>query len=125
MPESLPDRAAAGPRDDGTRDIRLPPLPGRPTPTAPPEWASYVPTAAPIPGGAPPPTFDEPTERLPSDPTPGRTQAFPPRPDVGPFRVSVTARRSRTGRPLWTLFFLIVAVLVASGVALVLFVTQR
>ncbi len=37
------------PHDDRTRDITLPPLPGRPLPALPPEWAGLEPAASPEP----------------------------------------------------------------------------
>ncbi|MCW2580730.1 MAG: hypothetical protein JWR82_2331 [Blastococcus sp.] len=41
--------------DDPTRDIRLPPVPGRPAPAVPPEWAGLVhpPEPSPAPGADP------------------------------------------------------------------------
>jgi hypothetical protein len=128
MPERSPERPPAAPRDDGTRDIRLPPLPDRPAPAVPPEWASYVPAGeSPPPTAGPPPQVDEPTDRLGSSPRPGRehTMAFTPPPPLQLLKVSVTPRRRRTSRILWTLFVLILAVIIASGVYLVVTVVQR
>jgi hypothetical protein len=163
MPERSPDRPHAAPRDEATRDIHLPPLPGRPVPAVPPEWASFVPAAdgsaadgsavdgpsgdgspldAPAAGAptadmpaagrdrdgqSPGRSFDASTDRLgsPSDPARRHTMAFTAPPSVQLLKVSVTPRRRRTTRVLWTLFFLILAVIVASGVYLVLTVTQR
>jgi hypothetical protein len=144
MPERSPDRPPpAAARDDGTRDIRLPPLPDREAPAVPPEWSSYLPTAgvpevdAPTPDGpapepeapsdAPRRSVDEPTDRLASSNERGRnnTLAFTPPPSVQLLKVSVTPTRRRTSRVLWTLFFLIVAVIVASGIYLVVTVVHR
>ena len=128
MPEPTPDRPPADPREGGTRDIRLPPLPGRLPPAVPPEWASYVPTARPeTERAAPPSRVDEPTDRLAaaSDPARQHTTAFRPPPPLQLLKVSVTPRRRRTSRVLWALFFLILAVIIAAGVALVVLVGQR
>jgi hypothetical protein len=116
------------PPDQATRDIRLPSLPGRPPPAVPPEWTSYVPADQPAADGvAPRRGGDEPTDRLasPSGPARKRTLSFRPPPAVQLLKVSVTPRRRRTGRVLWALFFLILAVIVASGVYLVITVAQR
>jgi hypothetical protein len=70
---------------------------------------------------------DEPTDRLGSSRSPSRehTLAFTPPPSVQLLKVSVTPRRRRTSRILWTLFVLILALIVASGVYLVVTVAQR
>jgi hypothetical protein len=68
---------------------------------------------------------DGPTERLGSPREPARdpTLSFTPPPQS--LEVSVPPRRRRTSRILWTLFVLILAVIVASGVYLVVTVAQR
>ncbi len=139
MPDPAPERPPIPP-DQATRDIRLPPLPGRPAPAVPQGWTPYVPAEGPVDqptdgpvegpaaGDRPPrPAADEPTDKLSSPPGPprDRTLSFQPAPSVQLLKVSVTPRRRRTGRFLWFLFFLIVAVLVACGVYLVLTVVQR
>ena len=57
---------------DPTRDIRLPPLPGRPNPELPPEWAGLraEPASAPpaAPAGSAHPLADQPTDQLGSPP---------------------------------------------------------
>ena len=124
MPDPSPERPPIPP-DQATRDIRLPPLPGRPAPAVPPGWTSYVPAERTAPADDTPqrPKGDGPTDKLPSpsDPARQRTLSFQPPPSVQLLKVSVTPRRRRTGRVLWALFFLIVAVLIASGVWLLLF----
>ena len=134
MSERSPDRPQSAPRADPTRDIRLPPMPDRPAPAVPEGWTSYVP---PTPAPAAPATADAPrqqqvdgpTDRLasPSDhPLRQGTRAFAPPPSVQLLKVSVTPRRRRTTtRVLWTLVFLTLAVIVACGVYLVVFVNQR
>ena len=52
---------------DPTRDIRLPPLPGRPSPDLPPEWAALRTEPEPEPG-APGMAADQPTDRMASPP---------------------------------------------------------
>ena len=118
----------------------------------PPEWVPFVPApngsrtdgsavdateagvpTADVPAAADPErrspgrSFDAATDRLgsPSDPARRHTTAFTAPPPVQLLKVSVTPRPRRTTRVLWTLFFLILAVIVASGVYLVLTVTQR
>lgn len=125
MPDPSPERPPIPP-DQATRDIRLPPLPGRPPPEVRSEWTSYVPAERTAPAEERPsrPEGEGPTDKLPapSDPARNRTLSFQPPPSVQLFKVSVTPRRRRwTGRVLWILFFLIVAVLVACGVWLLLF----
>ncbi len=153
MSERSPDPPQTPPRADPTRDIRLPPLPDRPSPAVPPEWSSYV-SSAPAPAGRPPPagsaaepptagsaavaptadhalprrSVDEPTDRLASpsdDPLRQGTRAFSPAPPVQLLRVSVTPTRRRTTKVLWILIFLTLAVIIACGVYLVLLVNQR
>ncbi len=143
MSERPPDPPPTPPRADPTRDIRLPPLPDRPASAVPPEWSSYVPSA-PAPGSGPtdagppaatpahalPPqgSVDEPTDRLASpsdDPLRQGTQAFSAAPPVQLLKVSVTPRRRKTTTVLWTLIFLTLAVIIASGVYLVVLVNQR
>lgn len=52
---------------DPTRDIRLPPLPGRPGPPLPPQWDGLQRTAAPDADPAPGrPVTDQPTDRVAS-----------------------------------------------------------
>ena len=135
MAEGPPDRPHSPPRPDPTRDIRLPPLPDRPAPAVPPEWSSYVPPASepalsepPAGATAVPPQVDEPTDRLaPADDDPLRqtTRTFSPPPSVQLLKVSVTPRRRRTTKVLWTLVLLTVAVIVACGVYLLVFVNSR
>jgi hypothetical protein len=141
MSERSDDRPH-GPRADPTRDIRLPPLPDRPASAVPAGWSSYVPAedqpAPPEPAQPPPApaavdrpsqrSVDEPTDRLASpsdDPLRQGTRAFTPQPSVHLLKVSVTPRRRRTTKVLWTLVFLTVAVIIACGVYLVIVVTQR
>jgi hypothetical protein len=138
MSERSPDRPPVPP-DQLTRDITLPPLPGRPPPSVPPEWASYVPP----PGtpGAPDaadgavtmaaPEFDGPTEQVSGRSTPHRD---PTMPIVAPEGLASASRDAGTPSPprprwtsrvLWTLVFLTVAVLVACGVFLIVTVARR
>ncbi len=139
------DERPQAPRADPTRDIRLPPLPDRPASAVPPEWSTYVPAAdrpAPREAAPPPPpppaaaavdrpsqrSVDEPTDRLASpsdDPLRQGTRAFTPQPSVHLLKVSVTPRRRRTTKVLWTLVFLTVAVIIACGIYLVIVVNQR
>ncbi len=155
MSERSPDRPHTAPRADATRDIRLPPLPDRAAPAVPPEWSSYLPAApapaagtpaagTPTPGtptaeapaahasaggdGAERRSVDEPTDRLASPSDRGlrdSTRSFSPPPPVHLLKVSVTPRRRRTTKVLWTLVFLTLVVIVACGVYLVMTVTQR
>ena len=122
MADPSPERPPIPPYQ-ATRDIRLPPMPGRPAPAVPPEWTSYVPTGPSAADGRPPRPVDQPTDKLlsPSDPARHRTLSFQPPPSVQLLKVSVTPRPRRTSRVLWFLFFLIVAVLTACGVWLLLF----
>ncbi len=127
MAEPSPERPPIPP-DQATRDIRLPPLPGRPPPVVPTEWTPYVPADQPAPDQpGPRAAGDEATDKLPSpsEPARHRTLSFQPPPSVQLLKVSVTPRPRRTSRILWFLFFLIVAVLIACGVYLVLTVVQR
>jgi hypothetical protein len=131
MPDRSPDRTQPGawvpPPADATRDITLPPLPGRPAPAVPPAWSSYVPTAAP-PAGDPPapapdvplPGFDPPTDRLagPKDGPRSATLSFQPPPPVQLLKVSVAPRRRRL-RWVWVLLTLLpVLVIAGSGIYL-------
>jgi hypothetical protein len=140
MAERPSDRPHTPPRPDPTRDIRLPPLPDRPAPAVPPEWSSYVPPAAPAPAAAalsepavgatvvPPHQVDEPTDRLASaDDHPLRqpTRTYEPPPSVQLLKVSVTPTRRRTTKVLWTLVLLTLAVIIACGVYLLVFVNNR
>lgn len=143
MSDRSPEPPHTQPRADPTRDIRLPPLPDRPAPAVPAEWASYVPPADATPTGAPPDgaraaaprrdgaaprhQVDEPTDRLasPSDRSRDRTLSFTPPPSVQLLKVSVTPRRRRSSRVLWALVLLTLAVIVACGVYLVMTVVQR
>jgi hypothetical protein len=139
MAELSPDRPHTTPRPDPTRDIRLPPLPDRPASAVPPGWLSFVPAAgataigtpapeapAADPVGSPSPEdVDEPTDRLSSDhPLRQGTRAFTPAPNVQLLKVSVTPRRRRTTKVLWTLVLLTLAVIIACGIYLVIVVTQ-
>jgi hypothetical protein len=128
MSERSPDRPSTAPRADATRDIRLPPLPGRPAPAVPAEWSSSVPAGTPTADGDAPPRgpVDEPTDRLAppsSDPLRQRTRDFSPPPPAP--RTSVPPARRRGTTVLWTLVLVTVAVIVACGVYLVIVVTQR
>jgi hypothetical protein len=139
MSDRSPGRPHQPPRADATRDIRLPPLPDRPAPAVPSEWSSYVASAAPEPlapvlseppagATALPYRVDEPTDRLASaDDHPLRqtTWTFEPPPSVQLLKVSVTPRRRRTTRVLWALVLLTLAVIIACGVYLVVFVNGR
>ena len=122
MPERSPDRP---PRADPTRDIRLPPLPGRPAPAVPSEWSSYVPPAS---DARPPQSVDEPTDHLAGSsdhPLRQGTRSFPPRLPVRPLTVRVTPRRRRTTTVLWTLILLTLAVILACGIYLLVLVNGR
>ena len=140
MSERSDDRPQSGPRADPTRDIRLPALPDRPASAVPPGWSSYVPAAGataigtPAPGapaadpvGSPSPEdVDEPTDRLSSDhPLRQGTRAFTPAPNLQLLKVSVTPRRRRSTKVLWTLVLLTLAGIIACGIYLVIVVTQR
>ena len=140
MAEGPSDRPHTPPRSDPTRDIRLPPLPGRPAAAVPPEWSSYVPPAAPAPAepalseppagatAVPPHQVDEPTDRLASasdHPLRQGTRAFTPAPSVQLLKVSVGPTKRRTTKVLWTLVFLTLAVIIACGVYLLVFVNNR
>jgi hypothetical protein len=145
MSDRPDDRPQSGPRADPTRDIRLPPLPDRPAAGVPPEWSSYVPAAGATANGTPAPDgpapdaraaasvdnpsqrhVDEPTDRLSSDhPLRQSTRSFTPAPNVQLLKVSVSPRRRRTTKVLWTLVFLTLAVIIACGIYLVIVVTQR
>jgi hypothetical protein len=123
MPERSDDRPPP-PRADATRDIRLPPIPGRPGPDVPPEWSSYVPSPA-VPAQH---SVDEPTDHLAGSsdhPLRQGTRSFPPRIPVRPLAVSVTPRRRRTTTVLWTLILLTLAVIVACGIYLLVVVNGR
>jgi hypothetical protein len=75
----------------------------------------------------PGPRVDGPTERLGSPREPARdpTLSFTPPPPPQSLEMSGPPRPRRTSRILWTLFVLILAVIVASGVYLVVTVAQR
>jgi hypothetical protein len=60
--------------DDPTRDIRLPPMPGRPTPAVPPERAGLAHTPQPPPEPADDPIGHQPAVG-PAEPAPGPTAA--------------------------------------------------
>ena len=114
------------PPADATRDITLPPLPGRPAPAVPPEWSRYLPLGErPASAGAPPapppsPPFDLPTDRLvgPGDRPRSSTLSFQPPPQVQLLKVSVGPRRS--SRLLWTVLILLPLLIIAgSGIWLV------
>jgi hypothetical protein len=133
MSDRSPDRTQPGagvpPPADATRDITLPPLPGRPAPAVPPAWSSYVPVAdqpaghppaQPPAPGAPLPRFDLPTDRLakPQDRPRSSTLAFTPPPPVQLLKVSVAPRRRRL-RWVWVLLTLLpILVIAGSGIYL-------
>jgi hypothetical protein len=67
---------------DPTRDIRLPPLPGTPTPDLPPEWAGLraepaaQPAAVSDPGDPSDPLADQPTDQMGSPPPAARDRTL-------------------------------------------------
>ncbi len=141
MSERSQDRPSIPP-DQLTRDITLPPLPDRPPPAVPPEWASYVPQGGATTGGTgpaaapsgPAPEFDGPTVQGSGRSTPHRDPTRPfgapeglvLRAPADPDTTAAPAPRRRwTGRLLWTLVLLTLAVIIACGVYLVLTVVQR
>ena len=135
----MPDRSPDGTSPDGrvpppadrTRDITLPPLPDRPAPAVPPEWAPYVTAPQETRSEQPPEppregperSYDPPTDRLAGrDAARSTTRTFQPPPPVQLLKVSVGARRRR-GRWLWALAILLPLLVIAgSGIwLLVLF----
>ncbi len=141
MPDRSPDRTQPGawvpPPADATRDIKLPPLPGRPAPAVPPGWSGYVPSADARPaqqaaapaagptaspdGERPLPELDRPTDRLPGPQDRGRssTLQFSPPPPVQLLKVSVVPRRR--SRWLWAVL-IVLPLLVIAGAGIWLFV---
>jgi hypothetical protein len=124
---------------DPTRDIRLPPLPGRPGPELPPAWAGL--RAEPAPAGTSDDALaDQPTDQLGSPPEPKRDRTltfdgtsaqrwaagFPATPDpawssVPPGPPPVVAPRSRveerSRRWPWVVLALVpILVIVVTGV---------
>jgi hypothetical protein len=134
MPDRSPDRTQPGawvpPPADATRDIKLPPLPGRPAPAVPPGWSGYVPAgeqppasepAAPPEAERPDTRFDLPTDRLPGpqDRARSSTLQFSPPPPVQLLKVSVVPRRR--SRWLWAVL-IVLPLLVIAGAGIWLFV---
>jgi hypothetical protein len=86
--------------DDPTRDIRLPPMPGRPAPAVPPEWAGLVHTPEPTPP-ARTRLADQPTDELdnPAAAVRQRTLAFTPPPSPPADAVTAGGNAAAQGPP--------------------------
>jgi hypothetical protein len=133
MTEPPEHEPSAAPAADPTRDIRLPPLPGRPAPVLPAAWArppgdpaGEAPVPASLvdqptdqwgpPGGVPRhQTLDLPCAMAPPHGAGGSTPGGP-----GAVSVVVTARRRRRRWPWVVVSLLPVLVIVVTGIWLLL-----